>query len=118
MNPPIFNILTSDMNVIALLGNRIYPWGRAPKGAQLPYLVYSVYNANPENYLDRTPDIDNKGTQVTIYAKTSQSIDNCYNAVRDALESSAHMTSFSTNELDDDTDLFSVNMEFDFWDER
>lgn len=121
MNPPIFTILNSSTAVRLLLGSnplRIYPWGRAPSNVRKPYGVYAVYNANPENYLGQVPDIDNKGTQLNLYADTAESLENTYTAVRNALEPYAHMTSFSTPDLDADTDLFSCIMEFDFWEDR
>lgn len=121
MNPQLFSILNADAQVRALLGPtplRVYPWGRAPQNVAKPYAVYSVYNANPENYLDRVPDIDNKGTQINIYAENAADLESCFIAIRDALEPYAHMTNFSTPDLDSNTDLFPCRMEFDFWDER
>lgn len=121
MNPDLFTILNASVPVKLVLGAnplRMYPWGRAPQNPRKPYGVYAVYNATPENYLGQVPDIDNKGTQVNIYADTAQSLDACFTAVRDALEPHAHMTSFATPDLDADTDLYSCRMEFDFWDER
>lgn len=121
MNPAIFPILKDNATVKLLLGSnpvRFYPWNRAPQNVTKPYAVYSVYNAIPENYLNGRPDIDNKGTQINIYAQTAKSLQDCFVAIRDALEPYGHMTNFSTPDLDSDTDLFSCRMEFDFWDER
>lgn len=121
MNPDLFSILNSNAAVKALLGAtplRVYPWGRAPEGVKTPYAVYAVTNATPENYLGNLPDIDNKGTQINIYADNSVNLQACYIAVRDALESHAHMTNFATPDLDAPTNLFSCRMEFDFWDDR
>lgn len=121
MNPDLFAILNASVPVKTQLGAnplRVYPWGRAPQNAALPYAVYTVYNANPENYLGQVPDIDNKGTQIDIYANTGTKLKSCFEAIRDALEPHAHMTNFSTPAQDDDTDLYSCRMEFDFWDAR
>lgn len=121
MNPDIFPILNANTAVKALLGSnplRFYPYARAPQNVVKPYAVYNVYNGNPENYLDRVPDIDNKGTQIDIYATTSESVENVFTALRDALEPQGHMTSFSTPALDADTNLYTGRMEFDFWDGR
>lgn len=121
MNPRIFPILRDDTQVTALLGTnpmRFFPWGRAPQKPQTPYAVYAVYNALPENYLGQTPDIDNKGTQINIYAKTAESLEDCFTAIRDALEPYGHMTSYATPDLDAETDLYSCRMEFDFWEAR
>lgn len=121
MNPNIFEILNNSFAVKILLGSnplRFYPWGRAPQNAAKPYAVYAVFNANPENYLDRVPDIDRKGTQIDLYAKTSESLNDCFMVIRDLLEPHGHMLSFTTPNLDVDTDLFTGRMEFDFWEVR
>lgn len=121
MNPELFPILYNNTLVRTLLGTsplRVYPWNRAPQNPVKPYVTYGVYNANPENYLDRVPDIDNMGVQVNIYANTADSCEECYIAIRDALEPSAHMLSFSTPDLDSETNLYIGRMEFDFWEER
>lgn len=121
INAPIFNILKNVPAVTALLGTdpvRIYPWGRAPQNPTKPYAVYAVYNAIPENYLGQRPDIDNKGTQINVYGDTSDSVDACFKAIRDALEDHAHMTAFSSPDREAETNLYSCRLEFDFWDER
>lgn len=121
MNPDLFPILNANVAVKALLGSsplRVYPWGRAPNNVVKPYAVYGVYNGNPENYLDRVPDIDNKGTQIDIYGVKGEDVENCFIAIRDALEPFAHMTSFSTPDRNTETNLYEGRMEFDFWDYR
>lgn len=121
MNPDLFPILNDNTTVKSLLGTsplRVFPYGRAPEKVPKPYAVYSVISGRPENYLDTTPDFDSKLTQISIYAETDSSLSLCYSAVRDALEPHAHMTSFSTPDIDADTNLSSCRMEFEFWDER
>lgn len=121
MNPNLFPILNASAPVKALLGSnplRVFPWGRAPQNVAKPYVVYGVYNGNPENYISNAPDIDNKGTQIDIYADTGASAESVFSAIRGALEPYAHMTSFATPNLDADTNLYTGRMEFDFWDER
>lgn len=121
MNPELFQILNASVQVRLLLGSnplRVYPWGRAPQNVRKPYAVYTVYNAIPENYLDSVPDIDNKGTQIDIYADNAESLNNCFMAIRDAIEPTAHMLSYSTPNQDAETDLYTGRMEFDFWEDR
>lgn len=121
MNPPIFALIKANGPCTALLGTnpvRFYPCGRAPKDPPKPYGVYSVYNALPENQLSGTPQIDNKGTQVDLYAEKEDGLKALFLAVRDALEPHAHMTSYSTPSPDNETALFSARLEFDFWDAR
>lgn len=119
--PTLFTILNASPQVKLLLGNnplRVYPSNRAAQNSPKPYAVYSVYNGLPENYLGDAPDIDNKGTQITIFADTADSLEKCYKIVQKTLEPHAYMTNFATDDVDTETDLFSVRMEFDFWDAR
>ncbi len=121
MNPKIFEILSAESDVTDLFGTnpvRIFPAGRAPQNSQKPYAVYGVFNGNPENYLDTVPDIDNKGTQINIYAQSYAILEDCFVAIRDSLEPHAHMISYSTPDVDADTNLYSARMEFDFWEAR
>lgn len=121
MNPSLFTILNADASVKSFLGSnplRVYPWGSAPENVRKPYAVYAVYNGIPQNYLAQTPDMDAMGTQINIYAETVASLTNCFNSIRDALESHAHMTNFTTPDRDAETRLYSCRMEFDFWELR
>lgn len=121
INPQLFTLLNASVQVKLNLGAnplRVYPWDRAPENVKKPYAVYAIYNGLPENYLAGRPDIDNKGTQINIYADSAESLEKCFIAVRDALELHAHMTNFSTPAQDADTNLFSCRMEFDFWQSR
>ena len=121
MMPPIFQTLKATAAVTALLGTkplRFYPWGQAPQNPTKPYATYGVFNGNPENYLDRTPDIDNMGTQIDIWATTGKSCDDCFIALRDALEPLGHMITFQSATKDPETQLYTARMEFDFWTPR
>jgi len=120
MNPEIYTILNASTSVKLLMGApvRVYPWGRAPENVKKPYGVYMVYNANSENYLDKSPDMDNKGTQLNLYSDSAANLEECFTEVRDTIEPYAHMISFSTPALDDDTNFYSCTMEFDFWEAR
>lgn len=106
------------LEIVQTVYLRVFPYGRAPEKVAKPYAVYSVINGRPENYLDTTPNIDSKLTQISIYAETDSSLTLCYNAVRDVLEPYAHMVSFSTPDIDADTNLSSCRIDFEFWDER
>lgn len=121
MNPKLFEILNNNVQVKLNLGAnplRIYPWGRAPQDVRKPYAVYAVYSGTPENYLGNLPDIDNKGTQINIYAEDHLELEGCFIAIRNALEPHAHMTNFSSPDREPNTDLYTARMEFDFWDAR
>ena len=121
MNPPVFPILNVSIAVKALLGNnplRVYPFGEAPESVAKPYATYSVFNGIPENYLNTKSDMDNLGTQIDIWAETAASCSECFNAIRSALETEGHLTSFSGSERDDQTRLYHARMDFDFFKNR
>lgn len=118
---PLFNILKQSTPVKLLLGSnplRVYPWGEAPDKPRKPYAVYGTYNGIPENYLGNLPDIDNNGVQIDIYAETSESCMNCFKAIRNALELTNHMTSYSTPARDSVTENYNARLEFDLWEAR
>lgn len=121
MIPPVFDILKASTAVKALVGNnpvRVFPFGSAPQNVTRPYATYSVFNGQPENYLDQVPDIDNMGTQIDVWADSVSSCEAVSVAIRNALEPSAHMTSFSGNDRDPETRLFHCRMDFDFFEGR
>lgn len=121
MNSQLFEILNASTAVKMLFGSnplRIYPWGRAPQDVKKPYGVYGVYNALPENYLDRVPNIDNKGTQLEIYADSAVQLEQAGVVIRTVVEPHAHLTSYSVVDRDDETDLYGYRFEFDFWETR
>ncbi len=122
MNTSMFNVLKNNVPVKLLLGSnplRVYPYSRAPQNPRKPYATYGVVNANPENYLGQVPDIDNAQVQIDVYADTASQLESCFTAIRDALEPVAHMINYSdSNGVDESTSLYTVRMEFDFWEER
>lgn len=117
----MFSTLNSSIDVRLLLGSkplRVYPWAEAPQKPRKPYAVYSVINAMPENYVSGRPDIDQHSIQIDVYAETGQSCQECFVALRDALEDTGHMTSFQASVKDAETKLYSARLEFDIWQPR
>ena len=117
----IFPLLFSSNDVKALLGSaplRVYGWGQAPPDSVIPYVTFGVVSGVPQNHLDSVPDMDLAATQVDIWAATEDSSRACFAAIRDVLEAYAHMTSFSTEEFDNETKLYRTRMEFDFFEAR
>lgn len=120
MMSPVFNILNNSAPVKALLGTsplRVFPWGQAPPNSVKPYATYGVFNGNPENYLDCPADIDRLGTQIDIWASSGRSCEDCFNAIRTALEGIGHLIGFQSALRDSETQLYTARMEFDFWGE-
>lgn len=122
MRIPLFQILNAAPAVTTLMKTdgvlKIFPFGEAPDNVKPPYGVYTIYNANPENYLAGRTDIDNKGTQVTLHAANASNLEACFEAIRTAVEPHAHLINYTAPDRDIDTKLYSCIMEFDFWGSR
>ena len=118
MIPPVFTILYANTAVKAILGSsplRVFPWGEAPENVAKPYATYIVISGSPENMLGDKADMDVLSTQIDIWGESVSSCSSTAEAVRTALESYAHMTSFSASSPDIDTELFRTRMDFDFF---
>lgn len=124
MIPPVFQILSVDPTAIMYLGGdsgqpmRVFPFGEAPEKTLLPYVTYTIFSGIPQNTIDKTPQIDNLGTQIDIWAKTANSALDVAAAVRDALEPYAHMVGLGSTLRDPDTKNYRVRLDFDFFTER
>jgi len=121
ITPNIRDILLASPAVVLLLGSkplRFFPWSEAPEKTVKPYATYGTYSGAPNNYLATTADIDGLGTQIDIWSETVASCEDCFEAIRDALEPIGHLTSFQGVTRDPETRLYNARMEFDFWQAR
>lgn len=122
MFPPIFEAVDVPA-VRALLKAsggelRFYLFGRAPQNPVYPYAVWQVSYGNPENYINQVPDIDTFGTQIDVYAKPSQGVSvarQVAEALRDAIEPVAHITSWRGESQDPNTNNFRFGFDADWW---
>jgi hypothetical protein len=106
MFPPIFAVCSIVPAVTALIGAspvRLYPFGDAPQAVALPYVTWQTITGLPENYIDRVPDIDSYTLQVDCYATTATSARNVAKAIRDAIETKAHIVAWRGESKDPDT---------------
>lgn len=114
MIPPIFTTVSASSGVTAIIGTspvRFYAAGYAPQNVQKPYATYQIISGLPENYLNRIPDHDEYRIQVRAYAQTLNDVINLTEAIRDAVESVAHIDSFAPTELETGTMLFSFGFD-------
>lgn len=123
MTASIFDIIKSTPSITALIGVpphcRFWPWSEAPQeGKQVPYATHGVYNGIPANTMDKLPEVDNKGTQVDVWAATAASCKELATLIRDTLEPYGHMTAFDDSVRDPETKLFRIHMDFDFFVDR
>lgn len=117
MYPPVFETVAADTAAQALLGvnpTRFYPAGEAPQGVSSPYAVWRTVTGFPENYLDKTPDIDTYTIQVEVFASTLSAARGAAEAVRDAVEPLAHIVAWRGESRDVDTRLYRFSFDVDW----
>lgn len=117
MYPPIFNTVAADSDVQTNIGAspcRFYAFGEAPADVTKPYAVWQFVSGLPENYINQVPDIDQMSIQVDIYADTSVAARDAAQALRDAIEPSAHIVSWRGEERDPDTRNHRVSFDVDW----
>ena len=104
MYPDIFEVLSADTSVAALLGSgsecRVYPFGIAPEKVAKPYVTWQTINGGPENYLQGSPDIDNFTLQIDCWGVSVASVRNVANAIQIALQSQAYVTTLRGDSRD------------------
>ncbi len=131
MFPPIFSIAADDNSVKALLGPgttgnpvRFWAFGDAPRDENgrpahgTPYAVWQIVTGSPENYLDKTPDIDGYGVQIDSYGESMSVAREVAQALRDCLEPHAHITSWNGEFRDFPTGLYRVTYTMAFLTQR
>lgn len=118
MSPPIFQVCAADPAVTAVLGSgptRLFPFGEAPQGVELPYAVWQIITGYPENHLDDPPDIDQFTIQIDVYAAGVTEAREAMQAIRDAIEPHATVTNWNGERTDPDTGHRSVGMDADWF---
>ncbi|AVL70866.1 hypothetical protein CEQ07_05205 [Oligella urethralis] len=117
MFPPVHTIVMANQAAQAL-GLTIYPVGHAPQDVAKPYAVWQIISGAPENYIGDRPNIDSYNVQFDVYAKTVTTVRECAKAIRDAIEGHAHITSWLGESREDDTKLYRVSFDADFFVQR
>jgi len=127
MFPPVFQTLKASADVTNIVGTnppRIYRHGSAPQRdvndntPLQPYVTWMVVTGTPENQLSDVPLIDRVTVQVDCWHPTDKGIVPFAQAVRDAIEPTAHMTAMPVDERDPETKLYRIALEFDWFLDR
>lgn len=118
MYPPIFDTVnTPAVRAVLKSGNdplRFYLFGQAHQNVQKPYAVWQTAYGSPENYLNQVPDVDSFGVQVDVYADNATSARTVAQALRDAIEPKAHITSWRGDSIDPDTQNYRFSFDCDW----
>lgn len=118
MLPPIYTTLRSNATVLSLVGTRIYRHSHVPQDAVTPYISWSLFSNAPENTLSEVPQIDAQGVQIDCWHTTDSGVETLASAVRDAMETSCHMTGLFGDSRDPETKLYRIGLQFDYWLDR
>lgn len=121
MYPPIFEICSADSDVQTNIGVspcRLYPFGEAPENVSMPYVVWQVVGGSPENCISSSPDMDSWSLQVDVYGLTGKSVRDVAQALRNAIESYAHITRWGEQGRDMDTKSYRYSFDVDWWVDR
>lgn len=126
MFPPVFALVKNDSAVQTALGTnpvRFWPFGDAktpgPTAMVIaPYAVWQTIYGSPENYVSGRPDIDNWAVQIDIYANDVLQVRAAAEALRDALELSAYVTSWRGESWESATKRYRYSFDVEFWTPR
>jgi hypothetical protein len=121
MLPPVFTTLKASTAVKNIVGQnppRIYRHGSAPQDTSKPYITWQLIVGTPENTLSELPATDRCTVQVDCWHQTDAGILLLAEAVRDAIEPSAHMTGVPLDLREPETKLFRMSLQFDWFVDR
>lgn len=121
MIPPIFSLCAADAGVTALLGNspvRLFPFGEADLNTARPYAVWQTISGFPDNLLAESPEVDFYSVQVDVYGASSDQVLDVAEALRDAIERDAYVTSWNSTSRDSETEDYRFTFSADFIVER
>lgn len=118
MFAPIFEKVAADPASTALIGaapTRLYPAGQAPEDVTYPYSTWTQIGGSPENYITNRPDIDLYTLQVDVWAKTLGSARNVATALRDVIETHAHIVRWGGESRDNETGSYRISFDADWF---
>lgn len=106
MYAPVFATCSASSPVTALIGTspvRLYLFGEAPAGTAKPYVVWQTISGSPDNVMNGLPSSDSYLIQIDVYADTAASARAVAAALRNSIEPVAHITRWSGDSVDPDT---------------
>lgn len=114
MLPLVFKVLRDNPAVPAIVGMRIYRFGRAPQDVVTPYITWFLVNGRPEDQLSGAPCVDFDSVQIDCYSGDEEQAEELAYAARDALDTAGIANRMIRNFQDKDTKLYVLSLEADF----
>lgn len=121
MLPPVFQLLKASADVKAIVGTnppRVYRHGAAPQDVSRPYVTWFLVAGIPENNLSDPPPVDRDTVQIDCWHKDDAGVVLLARAVRDAIEPVAYMTAVVIDTKDQETQMYRMALQFDFFNGR
>jgi hypothetical protein len=113
----IYNILSNDPGVTALVGSRITPFVRT-QNLTLPAVTMQRITMQPTNALSGDANMDHTRMQVNSFAETYDQTTQVANACRRAIQAAGYLLSLEIDNFDDQAELAGVpqiSQEYEIW---
>jgi len=81
----IFNILSNDSDVLALVETRIFP-NVAPQTTEFPFIIYDVTGVQPNDTKDGPSTLDTNDVMISCYSETYSEASNLAKKIRIAMD--------------------------------
>ena len=82
----LYSYLTGISAITTLVSTRIYP-DVAPETATRPYIIYQYVSSEHVRHMTAASDFASRRVQFDVYGDSALSVENVFDALRDALES-------------------------------
>jgi hypothetical protein len=106
----IFNILSNDSDVLALVESRIFP-NVAPQTTEFPFIIYDVTGVQPNDTKDGPSTLDTNDVMISCYSETYSEASDLAKKIRRAMD---RITEAEYNTIDIQSSQFqSYNDIFD-----
>jgi hypothetical protein len=81
----IFNILSNDSDILALVESRIFP-NVAPQTTEFPFIIYDVTGVQPNDTKEGPSTLDTNDVMISCYSETYSEASNLAKKIRIAMD--------------------------------
>ena len=118
MFPRVYQTLTANATVVAMVGDRIGRHGVIQQTETRPYITWQIVIGQPYDNLSAAPCGDFTTVQIDCYHQTDAGVVQLANAVRAALDAALIVNRVRLNVRDPETRLYRVGLDADFITDR